>query len=246
MTKQIWAEEVDGRVATKNCMGFMFTELAGSTPYFIEYSRGCSDTILDIGCAYGVATLPVLAQSKAQVIACDPEKQHLDVLRSLVADKYSSRISYLEAAFPYGVNLPAESVDAINISYVLHFLKGEDFEAAIAKCYQMLRPGGKLFINNLSVHFCLFKDLIGDYDAKLAQGKPWPGLVHNIRDHQLSDEDSARVPEFLNLISLAFQNQLLTRHGFAIETSFYYDIKKPNTFGSEDKGCIAAVAVKSI
>ncbi|MEM9243356.1 MAG: class I SAM-dependent methyltransferase [Pseudomonadota bacterium] len=242
--KYQWVDEIDGRVATENNMGFMFTDINGSTPAFLDYVVKCAGTIIDIGCAYGVATLPALEKSKAKIIAFDLSQAHLNGLREFITPQQAGRITYVKGAFPNDFNYENNSLDAIHISYVLHYLSGEDFELGIKKCYDALKPDGKLFINTLSVHFCLFKHLVADYEEKLAQGVPWPGIVDGIKDNQLSQSDSDNVPDSINLVSLAFLEQLLVEHHYTIDEAFYYDIKKPNTFGSDDKGCIAVVASK--
>ena len=43
--------------------GYMFTDLPEASEAFIEFARTSSKTIIDIGCAYGVATLPALKKS---------------------------------------------------------------------------------------------------------------------------------------------------------------------------------------
>jgi 2-polyprenyl-3-methyl-5-hydroxy-6-metoxy-1,4-benzoquinol methylase len=45
---------------------------------FVEFSKTCDGTVLDIGSAMGIATLPVLEHSKASVIACDISQDHLN------------------------------------------------------------------------------------------------------------------------------------------------------------------------
>ena len=46
---------------------------------FTEYAGTIPDECLDIGCAYGVATLPALANG-ARVLASDLESKHLEIL----------------------------------------------------------------------------------------------------------------------------------------------------------------------
>lgn len=246
LLKGRWKNEENGRVPTKNSMGFMFTDLVGSTPAFLDYATQCSGTILDIGCAYGVATLPTLDNSAAHVIAFDASQEHLDELKELVCLDYQSRITYVQGMFPVELIVEDNSLDAINISYVLLFLSGEDFDAGIKKCYQVLKPGGKLFINTLSIHFCLFKHLVEGYSAKLARGDKWPGIVDKVKENQNKQEDSQHVPESINLVSLRFLEELLIRHGFGIDDSFYYDFRKPDSFDSGGKGCIAVIASKPV
>lgn len=64
---------------TLNGTGFMFEVLDEFADDFIQYAGRCEAPVLEVGCAFGVASMPALAAG-AQVVACDLEQKHLDIL----------------------------------------------------------------------------------------------------------------------------------------------------------------------
>ena len=72
----------EGLVPTMNKTGFMTAELDEYSKKFAVFAgeRGVLDEeSLDIGCAYGVATLAALEKG-ARIFACDIELKHLEIL----------------------------------------------------------------------------------------------------------------------------------------------------------------------
>lgn len=239
-----WKEAIGGRIATKNHLGFMFIDIAGSTPAFLEYTKKCHGTVIDVGCAYGVATLPALEQSTAHVIAFDAAAEHLTVLKNMVKPEDIDRITFKHGYLQQDFNYPENTIDAIHLSYVIPYLSPTDFTHGIHACYQALKPGGKLFINTVSIYLNIFKHLTEDYEEQLTAGATWPGVVEKIKESQLNQSDSKHVPDILNLVTLEFLEKQLIHLGFKIEQSFYYDFKNLPEFHSEGRGCIAIIASK--
>ena len=54
--------EAGGFVKTFNNMGFMTTYLDEFSQKFVDSSVNCGGPVLDIGCAYGNASIPALKQ----------------------------------------------------------------------------------------------------------------------------------------------------------------------------------------
>ena len=109
---------------------------------FAERSRG---TLLDVGCAYGVATIPAL-QAGATVIGCDIAADHLDRLQKLTLESLCARLQATSAAFPYDLDLDDQSLDGVHTSNVLHFLDGPEVEQALRVVYRWLKPRGQVFV----------------------------------------------------------------------------------------------------
>ena len=68
-----------GLIPTMNDTGFMFEVLDDYALDFIRYSGECDSEVLELGCAYGVATIPAL-EAGAKVRACDIDQRQLDIL----------------------------------------------------------------------------------------------------------------------------------------------------------------------
>jgi 2-polyprenyl-3-methyl-5-hydroxy-6-metoxy-1,4-benzoquinol methylase len=71
--------DASGFVKTINNMGFMTTYLDEFSQQFVDSSANCDGPVLDIGCAYGNASLPALKLG-ARVIANDVDPRHLEIV----------------------------------------------------------------------------------------------------------------------------------------------------------------------
>ena len=85
---------IKGLVPTLNDKGFMFEVLDGFADEFIRMSGSPDDEVLDIGCAYGVATISALKMG-ARVTACDMDQRHLEILKSRTPEDTHSRLTVL-------------------------------------------------------------------------------------------------------------------------------------------------------
>lgn len=242
MTKQ-WSEAIEGRIATKNQMGFMFTEIAGASSAFIQRCNDIQGTVADIGCAYGIVTLQVLEQSQCKVLAFDLATEHLDILQASVTPDQQPRLTVQAGHFPEDFNVADNSLDAIHSSFMMHFLTGEQTEIGLRKCLQALKPGGKIFINLASVYFKPFEGVAALYEENVKQGKTWPGEITDFKKH-VPQKDVPFVPEFIHVHTVEDFTALLLKAGFTVDKVFYYDMTEPKWFASDGKGCVGAIASK--
>jgi len=238
-----WPEAIEGRIPTKNHTGFMFLEINGASPAFIQHVQRCTDPILDLGCAYGVVTLPALEQSHCPVIAFDLAQEHLDILHASVSQYEAKRLTVKQGHFPDDFNFADNSLAAIHSSYMFHFLNGTETEQGLHKCLQALKPGGKIYINTASVYFKPFKDVLVPYEKNAARGAQWPGEIFNLKEH-IPVQDIAYVPDFLHVHKLEDFERILTNTGFTVDKIFYYDVHEPAWFASDGKGLIGVIATK--
>ena len=122
---------VKGLIPTLNNTGWMTESLDEVSQSFVAYAGSISAEVLDIGCAYGIATLAALDQG-ARVCASDMEPQHLDILCQRIPADARSRFRCVAGALPR-IDFPKQSFGAIIASRVLHFLNGNDVEASVRK-----------------------------------------------------------------------------------------------------------------
>lgn len=206
---------------------------------------------LDIGCAYGVACLPLINETKnIDVIAMDLCEEHLEYLLSQVDDKEESkaRVSTIQGMFPQEFNIKhfeQEPLDAIHCSQMFHFLNGDDTLEGLAKIYDSLKSGGRLFISTVSVHFCSFKKYLPTYMSRKESGEKWPGYVENILDYVHADS----VPFMSNsggfhLFTLDDFVDAIKQAGFTIISSSTFDISDHPEHNSEQQGVIGVIAKK--
>lgn len=241
--KNVWPEVIEGRIATKNHTGFMFTDINGASPFFIEDSKKIQGTVADIGCAYGIVTLPVLQQSSCNVIAFDLSQEHLDILNSAVSRDEKKKLTLVKGRFPDDFNLAENSLDAIHCSYMLHFLTGKETEEGLKKWLKALKPGGKLYINTASAYFKVFQNTLAVYEERATKGAKFPGEFNDLKE-RVPKQDVQYTPEFIHVHKIENLESIFKQAGFNIDKCFYYDLKEPAWFASDDKGCIGIIASK--
>src|SRR3990170_5535626 len=115
-------------VETKNKKGFTYT-LSSFGKAFINAAAKSSKPVMDIGAAYGVATLPALLTG-AKVIAVDIEEKHLLSIANSVNSPLRNQLITLRERFPHFDLLP-NSLSAVYMSQVLPFLTGTEIENGI-------------------------------------------------------------------------------------------------------------------
>lgn len=163
-------------VPTLNGTGFMFEVLDSYASGWIQQAGGSRAPLLEIGCAYGVATIAAL-EAGAQVVACDMEPAHLRILRSRVPAALHERLDCVAGRLPE-VEFRAGHFAAILCSRVLHFLSGPEIEAAVAVMARWLRPGGHLYLVS-DTPYGIWRNFIPDFEAAKQAGARWPGMMHD-------------------------------------------------------------------
>jgi len=203
-----------GLVPTMNDYGFMFEVLDDFALEFIDYSSRCNEEVLDIGCAYGVATLEAL-EAGATIRACDIDIRHLDILRSRVPANQVERLTTELQRIPHG-DLPDNQFGAILCSRVLHFLTGAQIDDSLANMYRWLKPGGRLYLV-ADTPYGLWRKFIPAWDANSANGERWPGYMEPLLDYlpYKPGADQA-APPFMNLMSPELLARGCTEVGFEI------------------------------
>src|SRR6186997_1000039 len=91
-------------VETKNRKGFTY-HLTSFGKAFVNAAAKASKPVMDIGAAYGVATLPALLTG-AKVIAVDIEEKHLSSIANSVNGPMRNQLITLNERFPHFDLLP--------------------------------------------------------------------------------------------------------------------------------------------
>ena len=167
---------------TNNRMGWSGDAINEVSQQFIQYARQCSQPVLDIGAAYGVATIPALAAG-ATVIANDLSPEHLVELRRRTPRDLLTRLTTMPGRFPTDIDFPAESLAAVHISQVLHFLTGDQVEAGLRKIFDWLRPGGRLFVLAGTPYTATHRRFVEEFHRRKALGDEWPGWIEDLREY---------------------------------------------------------------
>jgi SAM-dependent methyltransferase len=192
---------------------------------FVEYAKTCHGTVLDIGSAYGIATIPILQNSTdVKVIACDISRKHLDELSNQAREldekngtNLLSRLTCLESKFPY-FNLEENSLDAVLASHIFPFLTGKEIEEGFAKLAKFLKPNGILYVTSYSIYNKVMKEYIDTYKSRKEKGDKWPGELEDASQHWDKDNPlTAILPKKLNHLEPCLVESILKENNFKIQ-----------------------------
>ncbi len=160
-------EPTEIALETRNKKGFTYS-LTSFGKAFINAAAKASKPVMDIGAAYGVATLPALLTG-AKVIAVDIEEKHLLAITNSVNGPLRNQLVTIAERFPHFELLP-DSLSAVYMSQVLPFLTGDEIEDGIKKLYDWLIPGGEAFIVTFTPYIHHVSSFIPVYEERKKKG----------------------------------------------------------------------------
>lgn len=212
-------ENTSPYIPTLNRMGYMSPALDEIQAAFVTYcERHKGGYFLDIGCGFGVATLPVI-QKGCHMVACDLEEKHLDILKKEVSKETLPFLTLMKGHFPNDIVFPENSFDAINVSMVLHFLPPLIIEKTLKEIFFCLKKGGRLFITTSSPYQRVLLPFVYLYEKKRLV-EEWPGYIHDIaeyvphRTHMLPKKNIVFCVEELKRLAAKF--------GFHVRTATFF------------------------
>lgn len=167
-----------GMVPTLNNKGFMSTSLDPVSAAFVLFAAQTGETALDIGCAYGVASLAALDKG-AHVVACDMALDHVQVLIDKAPLDQRARLQTVVAEMP-GINFAPGSFASLLCSRALHFLDGDGVGETVKKMSDWLKPGGKAFLIADTPYTGFWAAGAEDYERRKEEGHPWPGFIEDV------------------------------------------------------------------
>ena len=105
---------------------------------FIDFATIVEAPVLEIGCAYGVATIPALEKG-ASVIANDLDERHLTLLKSYAPPSSLERLQLKPGRMPEDLDFPQESLGAVLASRVLNFVHPTKLEQSFHLIFKWLK-----------------------------------------------------------------------------------------------------------
>jgi len=235
-------EEDCGFVATLNKTGFMTTTL---DPYSQEFLEQCQagHHILEIGSAYGVATIPAL-QKGCTVYANDLSQDHLNILKNHTPLAYQDHLHLLSGDF-LEQKIPTAFFDMCFSARVFHFFTGEQIMKALAMIFQALKPLGKLFLVNDTPYMNDYQSFIPLFEERLKNNVPWPGIIEDV--YSYAPKRKNNVPSFFNLLDPQTLTRACTEAGFkVIKSSFIAREDFPVDLKLDGRESVGLVAIKDI
>ncbi len=201
---------------TMNNMGISTTVPNELTEAFLLWVEQAKGHHLDIGAAYGIATLPALAKG-AHITAVDLSQAHLDILLESCPENLKKKLITKTGRLPYTLQFAPNSFEGIHISQVLHFLRGVEIEESLALAFEWLKPGGKIFTLSCSPYTGALKaHTLPYYEERKKQNIPWPGELENVMDYS-NHPITKNMPPFFHLLEDTILRQAFEKQGFIIE-----------------------------
>ncbi len=206
------------RRPTRNRMGWSSNQLNALSQLFVDYCREVHLPVLDLGAAYGVASLAAL-DTGAQVIANDLDTEHLAELALLAEGKPGLQL--LPGRFPDQLELAEGSLGAVHASNLLHFLSGEELIAGAQKVVQWLAPGGHLFVHAGTPYQQPFARFVPVYEERVAAGEIWPGYVKDTLRFS-THKRITHMPRAIHLLDEQVLRRVFEAAGLSIDRIWYY------------------------
>lgn len=231
------ASSIPGLIPTLNNTGWMTEALDDHSRQFTEFAGTVQGECLDIGCAYGVATLPALANG-ARVLASDLEPRHLAILAERVPAADRPRFRSQTARLP-DVDFAAGSFDAILCARALHFLLGRDIQLAVRKMFDWLTPGGQVFLVVDSPYVGPWWKTAPEYERRKREGCPWPGFVSNYPALLPPGTDPAQHPGFIHPLDPDILRRVTVAAGFEVLKAEFLQGGGKSGAGRDHAGVIA-------
>lgn len=243
MTNAKWPEQIEeGLIPTDNAMGIMTEELSPAARGFVELAGSAARPLLEIGAAYGNATLPAL-RAGATVIANDLSATELATLSGVAPREDRKRLVTLPARFPDELRLGEGSLSGVLAAQVLHFLDGPQVERAFESVHRWLEPGGKFFMLVMTPSLSYYSKLRAAYNERVQRGERWPGIFDP--RPVATPEWRDRLPHMVNLFEKDVVRRCAEEAGFEVEMLEYFCFRRfPNKHRTDGREYVTLTARK--
>lgn len=235
-------EAKDALIVTLNSMGYMLSKPEKYNQAFIDFSQHAAGPVLDIGAAYGLATIPALEKG-AYVIANDLDERHLQILKSKVPPSQLNRLELKPGRMPNEIDFAANSLGAVLASRVLGFILPEELELSLNKIFNWIKPGGKFFFVSGSL-YGTFQKFLPTYQKRKAEGHMWPGFIEDVPLY--SPGRVSDLPQYVHVLDEDILSRSLKKAGFLIEEMGFYSASEehPQDMKLDGREMIGAIAFK--
>jgi len=215
-----WPKAVeDGFIPTDNAMGVMTEEPSPAAEAFIELAAMAGRPLLEVGAAYGNATLPAL-RAGGTVIANDLSASQLGVLASTASEEDRRRLVLMPARFPEEIRLGDGSLSGVLAAQVLHFFDGPTVELAFQSVLRWLEPGGAFYVVVVTPSLSFYSKLRPEYEKRACRGERWPGIFDP--GTVATPDWKERLPPMLHLFEKDLLRRCAEEAGFAVDTLEYF------------------------
>ncbi|MDX1916749.1 MAG: class I SAM-dependent methyltransferase [Rickettsiaceae bacterium] len=198
-------------------------------------SRNIPQTILDIGSGYGTISRMALKHNKV-VIANDIAAEHLIYARKITKSQgLDLKNLYLNNSyFPSKIKVENDTLDAVVLYRVIHFLSPQEIEFGLSEIYKWLKRGGQVFIVVLSPQHKEYSDwFLPIYNAKWHSGNKWPG--EGLEVSKALPKQQYNLPKYLHVMDDRPLQYALEKSGFTILKKGFIDMSRFNSSDNSKK-----------
>lgn len=240
-------EMVNGRVATLNKHGYGDFNSNEIVDDFVEWGKTearhiniCPEAprqpyVLEVAGGYGQVTRRII-EGGGFCLFNDMHEDHVELAKLDFPDHvFNSQWETFVGRFPWDKELMHElklkRIRGIGVFNAIHFLTGKELEQFFEACYDLLEPGGRLFLTAGTPYNRLFRGYAPRYHRRKAsflgkpEGKPYPGEMPDAWQY-LSPE---HYPPFFHALDTQMVEYAATRHPekkFRVEKR--RNIERPN------------------
>jgi SAM-dependent methyltransferase len=231
------------RIPTRNQTGWASNQLNEVSELFVAFCRLATLPVLDIGAAFGIASLAAL-DAGAIVIANDVAPEHLAAIASKVKTEYACRLTLLPGRFPAQLKFPEASFSAVHASNVLHFLNGPELALGFSLIARWLTPGGKVFVQASTPWQQPFKDFVSEFQSRRDAGADWPGWIDNTAEYS-RHRKLGQIPSKLHLLDDFTLRRCAESAGLEVEAVWIYRRRDlPASLFLDGRECAGLIARK--
>lgn len=232
-----------GFISTLNNMGYMLSRPDPYSLSLINFAGESRLPMLEIGAAYGVATITALKKG-CQVIANDLDRRHLKILWNRTPKRLRSSLTLLPGHLPNDLSLPPNSVGSVLACRVLHFLDGPNLQRAVRRIFRWLKPGGSFVVVAETPYLKNWGPFLPIYQKRCARGHLWPGFIKEAPRY-CTNRRVRDIPKQLHFMDLKVLRRVLTEAGFKIKEMSYIPRKDfPKDVQLDGRESVGAFAVK--
>jgi SAM-dependent methyltransferase len=167
--------------------------------------------VLDLGCSWGY-TLKFLAERfrPAQLIGVDLTRRWQQVDHGWEYELLGGLVEFHAGHFAEMGQLGPATVDLIISSSTLQYMSPEEVDAACAKAYSVLRPGGEAIIRTRTATSHIGSDLHRVFDV------PYPHLLYGRSALETVAAEASKTVPNLNFLTASSYLAIFNYNGFEI------------------------------
>ncbi|OHT03836.1 hypothetical protein TRFO_01542 [Tritrichomonas foetus] len=190
----------------------------GTSAEFVEYASKCTLPCLDIGGAFGAASLAAIDKG-ATMILNELTSKFLDYIVLNTPKSKLEKLYFIEGKITNeNISFPKGSIGAIHMSRVMHFFTPSEIEELFKRAKEWLAPDGRFYILTMSPYHYAKPGIDKIYDERYKQGVKFPGEIGDFTKGDGVDKVfKGKAPEYIHAIDPRVLFRVADEHGFRVK-----------------------------